>query len=211
MSSSFGEPSLIERARAGDRLALEELLLTHAGQLSHHIARRLPASLTSVVSVEDILQETLLRAYLEIGKLRDTTPRGFFAWLKSVADLRILDALKAQKRQKRGAGIRRARKDADSPTGSLDELIDRLPGHEATASRLVARREALLALQVGMAGLPEDQREAIRLHILEGKSLDETAAAMGRTSSAVRNLIHRGKHNLAQAMGRASLWLSARS
>jgi RNA polymerase sigma-70 factor (ECF subfamily) len=195
----------------GDRLALEELLLTHAGQLSAHIARRLPATLASVVGVEDILQETLLQAYLEIGQLRDTTPQGFFAWLKSVADLRLLDALKAQQRQKRGAGFHRARQTADSLTGSLVELVDRLPGHAATASRLVARHEAVLALQVGMAGLPEDQQQAIRLHLLGGKNLDETAAAMGRTSSAVRGLVQRGKQNLAQAMGRASLWLSARS
>jgi RNA polymerase sigma-70 factor (ECF subfamily) len=202
---------LIDRARAGDRLALEELLLTHAEPLSGYLAGRLPASLSTVVGVEDILQETLLQAYLDIEKLRDTTPRGFFAWLKSVADLRLLDTLKAQQRQKRGAGAHGTRRTADLRTGSLAELVDKLMDQGPTASRLVARHEAVLAIQVGMAGLPEDQRQAIHMHVLEEKSLDETAAAMGRTSSAVRGLVHRGKQNLAETLGRASLWLSARS
>ena len=42
----------------------------------------------------------------------------------------------------------------------------------ATVSEKATLREAVLALQVGMAGLPEDQRQAIRLHVLEEKSLD---------------------------------------
>jgi RNA polymerase sigma factor (sigma-70 family) len=74
----------------------------------------------------------------------------------------------------------------------------------------MARRDAVLAVQVAVAGLPADQREAVRLHLLEGKSLQETAVAMDRTKSAVRSLIHRGKQKLSEALGRASLWFSSK-
>ena len=67
-----------------------------------------------------------------------------------------------------------------------------------------------MALQVALAGLPEDQREAIRLNLLQGKTLEETATAMDRTTPAVRGLIRRGKQQLSEAMGRASVWMSMR-
>jgi RNA polymerase sigma-70 factor (ECF subfamily) len=75
---------------------------------------------------------------------------------------------------------------------------------------VIARDEALQALHIALAGLATDQREAIRLRHLEGKSLEETAAAMGRTPDAVRGLVHRGKQQLQEAMGRASRWLKVK-
>jgi DNA-directed RNA polymerase specialized sigma24 family protein len=59
-----------------------------------------------------------------------------------------------------------------------------------------------------MARLPADQREAIRESFLNGKTIEGVAQAMGRTVDAVRGLIHRGKKNLAEAMGRSSKWFS---
>jgi RNA polymerase sigma-70 factor (ECF subfamily) len=81
---------------------------------------------------------------------------------------------------------------------------DRSPGS------VVAQGEAVQALQVALAALPADQRRAIQLHLLEGKSLDETATALGRTPDAIRGLVHRGKQALQAAMGRASLWLKSK-
>jgi len=61
---------------------------------------------------------------------------------------------------------------------------------------------------MGIAALPSDQRDAIRTHLLEYKTLAETAAAMDRTPGAVRALIHRGKRQLRQFLGHSSRWLS---
>ena len=81
---------------------------------------------------------------------------------------------------------------------------------DVAALNRLAAREAVGAIRVGIAGLPDDQREAIRLHVLEGRSLAETAAAMNRSPGAVRALIHRGKQQLRDGLGRASVWLSGR-
>ncbi len=56
--------------------------------------------------------------------------------------------------------------------------------------------------------LPDDQREAIRLRYLSGRSLEETAAAMQRSPGAVRGLVQRAKQALRGAMVRSTLWLS---
>jgi RNA polymerase sigma-70 factor (ECF subfamily) len=58
--------------------------------------------------------------------------------------------------------------------------------------------------------LPDDQRMAIQMQQLEGKSVEETAAALGRTPGAIRGLVHRGKLELVEALGRASRWLKSR-
>ena len=55
------------------------------------------------------------------------------------------------------------------------DLLGQLPVEEATASQIVARREGVAALQVAIAGLPSDQRQAIQLHLLKGMTLEETA------------------------------------
>ena len=62
--------------------------------------------------------------------------------------------------------------------------------HNGTA----ADREGRLG--EALARLPEDQRLAVELHHLEGRTLAETAEIMGRTRSAVASLVFRGLRNL---------------
>jgi RNA polymerase sigma-70 factor (ECF subfamily) len=64
------------------------------------------------------------------------------------------------------------------------------------------------ALQIGLATLPPDQRQAIRLHFLEQLSVPETSAAMSRSTDAVRGLLERGKKRLRAFLGRSSIWFS---
>ena len=61
-------------------------------------------------------------------------------------------------------------------------------------------------MQVGIVGLPGDQRQAVCLRYLSGMSLQETAVEMGRTPNAIRSLVHRAKQRLHHALRRSSLW-----
>ena len=89
-------------------------------------------------------------------------------------------------------------------------LVELLSGSIHTPSQSVAVREATQALQVALAGLPDDQRDAIRMRFLDGLSLEETATRMQRTTNAVRGLVHRAKQALRDAMGRSSRWFSTK-
>lgn len=201
--------SLIEHARSGDRSALERLLISHTDPLRVHLARGVPARLQSTVNVEDVMQEALTEAFLKIDRLRNSSPEGFVTWLKTIGDMTLVDFIRKEDAQKRGGQFRRRQMTSDSISGSLVDLIEKLPG-DAVTSRGVARQEGIAALQVAIAGLPEEQRQAIQLHLIQDMSLQETAQAMGRSTGAVRGLVHRAKENLAEAMGRASVWLSQR-
>ena len=54
------------------------------------------------------------------------------------------------------------------------------------------REERLLEVAEALAGLPDNQREAIELHHLRGCSLADAARQMGRTTASVAGLIRRG-------------------
>ena len=126
--------ALIQRAKAGGADAWEHLVARFQSELRDHIRRCHPHSLTAFLTDEDILQEALLQAWLDIGSLRETAPASFLAWLKAVADRRMNDAIKAQKRLKRGGGMRRVAS-RGSEEGCWEFLLDALPAVERHLSR----------------------------------------------------------------------------
>ncbi len=170
----------------------------------------MPSSLRRTVTVDDILQQTFICAFRRIGQLEPHTSQTLMAWLKKIADHQLLDALKAQARKKRGGQGGRALNPLEAQNSSMGNLVEMLSNGGHTASQVIARQEAIHAIQIGIAGLPADQRRAVRLHLIEGKSLAETAEAMDRSAGAVSALVHRAKQNLREVMGRASTWLSAK-
>ena len=84
----------------------------------------------------------------------------------------------------------------NDPGASLADILETLAGAKRTPSQSVARHEAQAALKLGLKVLPDDQREAIELHCLQGQSLQEVANVMGRTPGAIRALVHRGKRKV---------------
>ena len=118
-----------------------------------------------------------------------------------------MELIRFEQRKKRGGNLQRLECLGND---SLLNVLEHLPAETPTASEEMARREALAALRVCIAGLEADQRRASQLHVLRRMTLEETGQAMGRSMPAVRGLVQRGKQNLAEAMGRASAWLSTR-
>jgi RNA polymerase sigma-70 factor (ECF subfamily) len=198
---------MLERAARGDRAAAGELLLEASGMLTSYIARELPKSISHVVSVEDVLQETFQSAFATLGELKSTDEASFFAWLRAIARHRMLDALRRHKRKRRGGGLKQVA--AQSSTDSMLGLFDAL-ACQSTPVRRASREEALACMHVALARLPEDYREVVRLRFLEDKSYKEVAQAMGRTEGAVQGLITRAKERLRDLLGRASAYLSTR-
>jgi RNA polymerase sigma-70 factor (ECF subfamily) len=200
----------IAQAIAGSRPALERLLLDHYTPLAQHLQPRIPASMQSVIAVDDILQETFSQVFEGIRTFTPKTDKSFGAWLKAIAENRLRDAIKAQKRKKRGGGQTRVQPPASPDQGSVASLAEMLSAGSSTPSQALARKEAVRAAQVAIAGLPEDYREAVRLRFLEGRSVDSVAAEMHRSPGAVRGLIDRAKRAMRETLGRASHYFSSR-
>jgi RNA polymerase sigma-70 factor (ECF subfamily) len=208
MSEGNVQHDLIAQAIGGDRAALERLLLEHYTGLSRHVAPKLARPLDGPLGADDIVQETFVHAIRDIGKCRSRTERSFAAWLNRIADRRVLDAAKRLKRKKRGGGRARVGGPPADRSSSMADLVALLSSDGRTPSQSAARHEAVQAVQVGIAALPDPQREAVRLHHLGGKSIEQTAAAMGRTPGAVRGLLRRANQSLREALVRSTWWLS---
>jgi RNA polymerase sigma factor (sigma-70 family) len=162
------------------------------------------------MGVEDILQDAFSQAFRDITQFNTTADGSFYAWLKAIADHRLADALKRIRRKKRG-GDRHQLSVADvAKLGSVATLIDVVAHDSHQPDRSAARREAEKVIQVALATLPDEQRKVIRDRYFENQTPEEIAQRTGRTTAAVRGLLHRGKKKLAEVMGRSSRWLSSR-
>jgi RNA polymerase sigma factor (sigma-70 family) len=105
-----------------------------------------------------------------------------------------------------GVGRRRRMQPPSVRSSSLIELVNTISDSCDRPSGQAAKREAVLAVQVGLANLPQSQQDAVRLRHLEGNSVAETAAAMGRPPAAVRGLLQRARKSLRQSLRTSSRW-----
>ena len=91
------------------------------------------------------MQEALTQSFLRIERLRNSSPEAFATWLKTIGDMTLVDFIRKEDAQKRGGQFRRRQLTSDSVTGSLVDLIEKLPGEAVTASRAMARQEGIAA------------------------------------------------------------------
>ena len=201
----LGEAELLARVVAGDRLALQRLLIGHQTRLMARIEQRLPPDLRSVISAEDILQETYIEVFRNIQDFQGTDENAFFAWLATIARNRLVDNVRAQCAVKRGGGRRRIETTGSS---SVAPLVEMLLTDSHTPSRSVAAHEFESAIGVALAGLKPEYREALQLRFLGGLSAAEVAARMDRSVWSIHKLCSRGLQQLRESMGEASKFFS---
>jgi DNA-binding NarL/FixJ family response regulator len=91
---------------------------------------------------------------------------------------------------------------------SLILALEELAGHSRTPSRSAARHEALAAVAAELEGLPEEQRQALRLRYMEGLPVLEIARRMQRSEGAIQQLCHRALRNLRDRLGASAQYFS---
>jgi RNA polymerase sigma-70 factor (ECF subfamily) len=202
---------IVRRAIAGDRAALGDLLIENYDVVARRVQRVLPAWLADQLSVDDLVQQSFVAAIANIKLCNSHSPQSFAAWLDAIAECQAQNAVSQLMCQKRGGGRSPARMTDDSNASSWNCLVEALAVHTGTASHKMAEQEAVRAIQVAVAGLPQDQRAAVVLHHLEGQSIEATAAEMARTPGAVRGLLQRARRELRAALGRSSRWFAKKS
>lgn len=195
---------LVERAIAGEPLALDRLLLDAYPKLLARVDQKLPGELRSTIAPEDIIQDVFATAFRGIGGFRPEGPDAFYRWLTAIADNRVIDVVRAQHAAKRGGG----KGMQGQERSSIAALIDLVAVNDRTPSRSAGGHEAAAAVQVALAGLKLEYREALALRYLEGLSVAEAAARLGKTEPAVHKLCSRGLQALRESMGEAGKYLS---
>ena len=88
MNPATSSRDLVERAREGSEDAFRHLFEKYRPRLAVLIHYRLrPGS----ADVDDVLQETLLRAFRDINQFEYRSPGSFMGWLSRIADHAIAD------------------------------------------------------------------------------------------------------------------------
>jgi RNA polymerase sigma-70 factor (ECF subfamily) len=199
MSTGESESQLITAAIEGDRAALAQLLLLHYDALHVHVDMRILPEVQGLIRAEDILQQTFVRAAQAIASFEDRHEGAFRAWLKTIANNLVRDANKRRRRERREGAF-------DS---SVSPRLNRLMGALTSPSRRAAHGENVRSMKEAMVHLPDDQQDVLRRRYLLGQSLDQIAAATGRSKDGVRGLCFRARKNLRSVMGRSSLYFSS--
>ena len=178
-----GDVLLVERALAGDPRAFELLVIKYQRRIQRLIARMV----RDVDLVEDIAQETFLRAYRALHQFRGDAQ--FYTWLYRIA---VNTAKKALMEMRNDPVVTesalRSVDDEDETSAPGNEPI----GEESPESVLAAK-EIAAVVNAAMQALPEELRQAVTLREIEGLSYEEIAVAMDCPIGTVRSRIFRAR------------------
>lgn len=169
-------------AIAGDRAAFVRLV--------HKTARLVLATILLDVRdphlADDLTQETFLRAWKAIHTLID--PKGFNAWLISIARAVVIDDARARSRKKR------AHSQPAHPLQRVDEDV-RDPSATAPHAQL-EQQERRQQLIDALRSLPGPQREVLSMRYLADADYATIAEQLNLTDGALRGHLHRGLASL---------------
>jgi len=168
---------LIERAKAGDTRAFEDLARREERALYRHALR----IVGTTADAEDIVQDALFSAWRSIASFQGLS---FRAWLFRIATNRALDQLRSRKR--------RPELPLDPPDDDDVTWAEPVaPGPDLT--QLVGDREALAAVETALGSLPAEQRTALLLRDVEGFAYEEISVITSVEIGTVKSRIHRGR------------------
>ena len=174
---------LVERAVAGDQRAFELLVVKYQRRIERLIARMV----RDVDLIEDIAQETFIRAWRALHQFRGDAQ--FYTWLYRIAVNTAKKTLLDLKRHPSAAASPGAGGEEEDETSWRENE----PSTHETPESAFAAREIALAVNAAMDALPEDLRQAVTLREIEGLSYEEIAEAMDCPIGTVRSRIFRAR------------------
>lgn len=173
---SLNDAELVALTRAGNLRAFNSLARRWDSPLYRFVRR----TIGNDEEARDVCQETLLKAYQNIGRLRE--PAKFKAWIHHIALNLCRDRFRSPRARARAEPYEESGDDAFRPEGAATWT------HDGDARRAGLGRVLATALE----RLPVEQRTAILLKEYQGFSSEEIAEITGVPSATVRTRIFYG-------------------
>ncbi|KYP10021.1 MAG: RNA polymerase sigma factor RpoE [Limnobacter sp. CACIAM 66H1] len=185
MSSDKDDDLLIvQRVQAGDKLAFNLLV----SKYHRRVARLLTRMVRNQEDIEDVVQETFIKAYRAIGNFRGDS--AFYTWIYRIAINTAKNLLVTQGRR---PSTLKESNDGDSETFEDNAALSNID----TPESLYQTKQIGEAVNEAMAALPEELRSAIVMREIDGLSYEEIAAAMDCPIGTVRSRIFRARESIA--------------
>ena len=174
---------LVERTVAGDQKAYELLVLKYQRRIERLIGRMV----RDTDLVQDIAQETFIRAYRALSQFRGEAQ--FYTWLYRIAVNTAKKALVDLKRDPVVSESSLRGGDEDEETSGVENELTT----SETPETVLAAKEIAATVNSAMEALPEELRQAVTLREIEGLSYEEIAEAMNCPIGTVRSRIFRAR------------------
>lgn len=182
-STDASDVMLVERAVAGDQGAFELLVIKYQRRIQRLIGRMV----RDVDLIEDIAQETFIRAYRALHQFRGEAQ--FYTWLYRIA---VNTAKKFLLELKRDPTVSENALKSDD-AGDETFWSGNEPTTDETPESVLAAKEIALAVNRALDDLPEDLRQALTLREIEGLSYEEISEVMDCPIGTVRSRIFRAR------------------
>ena len=171
---------LVGRAQTGDGEAFGQLYDRYVDTVFRFVYFRV----NDRTLAEDFTSETFLRALRRISTI-SYQGRDIGAWFITIARNIILDHMKS------------ARHRLEVTTADTIEGNDREQSTEDAVLGALQSEHLMAAVKK----LGDEQRECVMLRFIQGFSVSETAAVMGKNDGAIKALQHRAVRKLAELVG----------
>lgn len=181
--TDLNEKDLIRKAKQGDMLAFEELILKHE-KIVYNLALRM---LNHSEDARDISQEVFLKAYRSLSNFDERS--AFSTWLYRITHNTCIDEM----RKRKGKQTYSLEEDLESEDGSMQrQVADEGDTPEESLMRKEEKSEILQALDT----LSEEHKAAIILRDVKGLSYEEIAEIQNLSLGTVKSRINRARNQL---------------
>jgi RNA polymerase sigma-70 factor, ECF subfamily len=181
----LSDRAFVAKARSGDRDAFRALVERHSRGL-FRLAFRMTGNQQDA---EDVVQESFLRAYRQLGKFDDRA--SFGTWLYRIVTNCSLDLVRARKR--RSEHLAPAEDSAEDP-------MQNLPAHDPTPERSALSGELRERVEEAMKELSETERAAFVLRHYEGMRIEEVSRILECQPGAAKHSVFRAVQKLRRAL-----------
>ncbi|WP_458407443.1 RNA polymerase sigma factor [Anaerotignum sp.] len=177
------ERELIRKAKQGDMLAFEELILKHE-KIVYNVALRM---MNHSEDAKDISQEVFLKAYRSLANFDERST--FSTWLYRITHNTCIDEM----RKRKGKQSYSLEEELESEDGSMQrQIADEGDTPEESLLREEQKSEILRALDT----LSEEHKAAIILRDVKGLSYEEIAEILELSLGTVKSRISRARNQL---------------
>ena len=171
--------AVLARARQGDSEAFRVLVEQH----SRSVFRLAFRMIGNEQDAEDVVQESFLRAYRQLGRFESRA--NFGTWLYRITANCAVDLMRAKQ-------ARHDQSRAETLDDAVDTTLSQLPDPERMAGSAEIQRRVTKALE----GLSPLERAAFTLRHYEGRSIEEISRTLGLGTSAAKHSVFRAVKKL---------------
>jgi RNA polymerase sigma-70 factor (ECF subfamily) len=181
------DATAVALAREGDSDAFQALVDRHSRAV-YRLAHRMTGN---PQDAEDVVQETFLKAYRQLGRFESRA--NFSTWLHRIAVNCSIDLIRGRKHQEAGHDASDLEA-LDGAHGGHDQRVDPSP------ERLMLSTEVQEKVGRAMDGLTHMERAAFVLRHFEGQSIEEISRALNLKANAAKHSIFRAVRKMRLAL-----------